>query len=162
MTGPIKSRAKTSTINAASTTKGVETGLDQFMKGLEQPQLFRRLEPRIMFDGAALATADAIDDGGSLAPLADAPQEPAQSGTAPDIVADLYSAADVSGAPAFSSSIVFIDGGVADAGALAAAADGAEVVILDPASDGLAQIASHLEGRQGISAIHILSHGESG
>ncbi|MDD9908757.1 MAG: BspA family leucine-rich repeat surface protein, partial [Ahrensia sp.] len=37
-----------------------------------------------------------------------------------------------------------------------------EVVLLDPARDGVEQIAEALEGRDGIEAIHILSHGDQG
>lgn len=59
--------------------------------------------------------------------------------------------------------IVFIDGGLADWSSLAAAASpGMEVVLLDPAGDGVAQMAEHLSGRSGVAAIHLLSHGEPG
>src|SRR5690606_10790146 len=40
--------------------------------------------------------------------------------------------------------------------------DATELVIIDPASNGFAQIADYLEGRSGIDAIHILSHGDTG
>jgi len=44
-----------------------------------------------------------------------------------------------------------------------AAPEGSEVVVLDGGTDGLAQIAAHLAGRQGaLDAIHILSHGQPG
>ena len=61
------------------------------------------------------------------------------------------------------NSIVFVDWRVADIDSLLAGmpAD-AEVVILDGASDGLDQIAARLQGRSGIEAIHIISHGSSG
>jgi cyclophilin family peptidyl-prolyl cis-trans isomerase/methionine-rich copper-binding protein CopC len=38
----------------------------------------------------------------------------------------------------------------------------AEVFVIDGASDGLSQMASYLEGRTGIEAIHIISHGSVG
>ena len=38
----------------------------------------------------------------------------------------------------------------------------AEIFILDSASDGLSQMASHLYGRGGIDAIHVISHGSVG
>jgi len=37
---------------------------------------------------------------------------------------------------------------------------GAQVVVLDGTQDGLAQVAAHLQGREGVDAIHILSHGQ--
>ena len=43
-----------------------------------------------------------------------------------------------------------------------AAPQGAEVVVLSAAQDGLAQIADHLQGRSGVDAIHVLSHGDVG
>lgn len=61
------------------------------------------------------------------------------------------------------SSIVFVDWRVADIDSILAGipAD-AEVIILDGASDGLDQIAARLQGRSGLDAIHIISHGSSG
>src|SRR5688500_3076159 len=38
----------------------------------------------------------------------------------------------------------------------------AEVVVLDQDRDGLAQIASYLDGRSGLDAIHVVSHGAAG
>ena len=38
----------------------------------------------------------------------------------------------------------------------------AEVVILDPSKDGLQQMADYLKGREGLDAIHLLSHGSDG
>ncbi|NJK63355.1 MAG: DUF4347 domain-containing protein, partial [Synechococcaceae cyanobacterium SM2_3_1] len=45
---------------------------------------------------------------------------------------------------------------------LKAISPNAEVVILDPRRDGLAQITEVLRGRQSVDGIHILSHGNSG
>ncbi|MBN4049958.1 DUF4347 domain-containing protein, partial [bacterium AH-315-M10] len=65
--------------------------------------------------------------------------------------------------PAQSVEIVFIDGAVADARALAdAAPEGSEVYFLDADRSGVEQISEILNGRSGIGAIHILSHGGSG
>src|SRR3954470_19928894 len=61
--------------------------------------------------------------------------------------------------------LVFIDGSVAGAQALAAGAHaGVEVVVLAPGRDGVRQIADHLE-RRGIrdaAAIDIVAHGANG
>ncbi|MEZ5923253.1 MAG: DUF4347 domain-containing protein [Hyphomicrobiaceae bacterium] len=60
-------------------------------------------------------------------------------------------------------SIVFIDAGVTDVTEImtAAVAD-AEIIMLDRASDGLDQIAGHLDGKIGIRSIEIVSRGEAG
>lgn len=62
-----------------------------------------------------------------------------------------------------SQSIVFIDSGLADYQTLLAGLpQDAEVHLLDANRDGLAQIAETLQGRSGIDALHILSHGSPG
>ena len=38
----------------------------------------------------------------------------------------------------------------------------AEVFVLDGESDGLAQMVARLQGRNGIDAIHVISHGSQG
>ena len=61
------------------------------------------------------------------------------------------------------TSFVFIDSRVADIDLLLADMPSeAEVVIINGASDGLDQIVASLQGRSGIDAIHIISHGGSG
>lgn len=60
-------------------------------------------------------------------------------------------------------SVVFIDPGVAGWQTLAAGAGpGVEVVPLDPARDALEQMADTMAGRQGVEAIHVISHGAPG
>jgi hypothetical protein len=59
--------------------------------------------------------------------------------------------------------IVFIEDNVADLDTLVQGMGaGKEVVILDSTLDGLGQIAAALEGRSGIDALHIISHGAAG
>lgn len=59
--------------------------------------------------------------------------------------------------------IIFIDPRVSDYQSLIdSLTDPAEVFVLDGASDGLSQMASLLEGRNGIEAIHVISHGSQG
>jgi len=59
--------------------------------------------------------------------------------------------------------LVFVFDDLHDWQMLAAAApEGAEVVMIDGWSDGLAQMAAHLQGRSGIGALHVLSHGSHG
>ena len=56
--------------------------------------------------------------------------------------------------------LVFIGGNVDDLPALLASVrPGVEVVVLDSSQDGLAQMAEHLAGRSGQTAIHVVSHG---
>src|SRR5690348_16510479 len=59
--------------------------------------------------------------------------------------------------------IVFIEGDVDDLPLLEPSMGaGREVYVLDPAEDGLAQMASILAGRSGISALHVVTHGAQG
>ncbi|WP_296950515.1 Ig-like domain-containing protein [uncultured Massilia sp.] len=59
--------------------------------------------------------------------------------------------------------IVFVENNLPDLqSVLAGLRPGVEVVLLDSAGDGLAQMADALRGRTGIDAIHIVSHGAAG
>ena len=61
------------------------------------------------------------------------------------------------------NTLVFIDSSVRDyTTLLASIAPGAEVIVLDGLSDGVAQISAALAGRSNVSAIHIISHGADG
>ncbi|MDQ6434886.1 DUF4347 domain-containing protein [Mesorhizobium sp. LHD-90] len=59
--------------------------------------------------------------------------------------------------------VIFVDGRIDDLRSILEGADpGAEIVVIDPLRDGIAQIAEALAGRTGIDAIHIVSHGDEG
>ncbi|GEM_PF-1609977 len=59
--------------------------------------------------------------------------------------------------------IIFIEGNVPDLDALILGfGAGKEVIVLDSTQDGLQQIVGALEGRTGVDALHILSHGAAG
>ena len=58
--------------------------------------------------------------------------------------------------------LVFLDPGVSDAVALERASAGAELVRLDPWRDPLVQMAEALEGRQGVTRLHVITHGAPG
>lgn len=61
------------------------------------------------------------------------------------------------------SSLLFIDSTVEDYQSLMAGVNaGTEVYLLDSTQDAIAQITNTLMGREGISSIHIVSHGEAG
>ena len=62
-----------------------------------------------------------------------------------------------------SNAIYFVSSNLPDVATLLAdIPQGAEVVLLNPESDGLNQILAALNGRTGLDAIHIISHGASG
>ena len=59
--------------------------------------------------------------------------------------------------------IYFVDGSLADLAILISSIpEGAEVHVIDPASDGLQQMLDALSGRTGLGSIQILSHGSTG
>ncbi|AXS79455.1 VCBS domain-containing protein [Dechloromonas sp. HYN0024] len=114
------------------------------------------LEQRLMFDGAAVATA-APD------PIADT------SGASTVIDKGIASTTDTSREGALAASqtpsreVAFIDTTVENWQALAAGVkSGVEIVLLTSGTDGIEQIANFLGGKTGFDAIHILSHGTSG
>jgi len=125
--------------------------------GAMRSPLALSLEARMMFDGAVAATvADTAASQGADHPAAqdNTPSEPSSHDT-------------LAAAPSASSDqrheVVFVDSKVANYQQLVAGLKpGTEVVVLDGNKDGLQQIAQYLNGRSGIDAIHILSHGEEG
>ena len=142
------------------------------------------LEPRILFDGAAIATAVAqlfpapaehANDAQSTdadKPADDSHAAAPNEGTAPECsshpaLADASAETTPDAAPDAAShaggSFVFIDQTLAHrADLIAAAPAGAQVVLIDPASNGLAQIDAALATHDNVAAIHIISHGSSG
>ncbi|WP_177224681.1 tandem-95 repeat protein [Variovorax sp. 770b2] len=118
----------------------------------------------------APAAVPAAQPGGEdLARLYTSVDEKAQGGQGQDShgfeglgnALQLYAPRDDQGA--HGAQIVFIDPGVSDVSTLLQGIDpSAEVIFLDNRSDGLSQIASALQGRTDIGAIHILSHGDPG
>ena len=60
------------------------------------------------------------------------------------------------------NSLVFIDPTLADYSSLINSVSDAEVVILDPNQDGIAQITNVLEKQSNISSLHLVSHGDAG
>lgn len=139
--------AKPATSAAAVPSNTAPAGLGSAMRPLA-------LEQRFMFDGAGAA---------------DAVHAAADGAAAPDAVVDtagaLRHALMAEAAPATSQrqEVVFVDSQVANLGELLAGLSGnAEVVILDASKDGLQQMADYLQGRSGLDAIHLLSHGADG
>ena len=121
---------------------------------------FVALEPRILLDAAALAAAaDSIDDDAADSAQPDSLTETENGETGDEVVAALAALS----APAERREVVFVDAKVSDYRALAAGLDaGVELVVLSAEGDGVQQVADYLEGRSGIDAIHLVSHGDVG
>ena len=61
------------------------------------------------------------------------------------------------------NAVYFVNSDLADLDTLLAGVpQGAQVVLLDPTTDGLTQMLTVLNGRTGLDAIHIIGHGSSG
>ena len=131
------------------------------------------LEPRIMFDAAAAATAvdvthheathdaaqDAAQAAAVAAPPAAAPSPAPEAAVAP-APAPPPAAAEAS---AGSNTVVFVDARVQDASSLlqGVAAD-AQVVQLQEGHDGLQQMADYLAAHPGASSVQVIAHGNDG
>jgi len=138
---------------------GVHSGMSSAMRPLA-------LEQRFMFDGAAVGTAmdaaHAVPDAASTAAPADTG---ADTGSAlrHALSTEAPKETEAAAAAAQRQEVVFVDGQVPNVGELLAGLpSSAEVVILDPNKDGLQQMAAYLQGREGLDAIHLFSHGADG
>src|SRR5690606_19692889 len=136
--------------------------------------------PRFLLDAAAVATATevAADQAAQDAAVqAEAPNASPTDHVTDDVVQALTALAapptpkeDVSSDTAAlvasgggRQEVVFVDGNIQNyQQLLAGLPTSTEVVVLDASRNGLEQMAAYLEGRTGIDAIHLLSHGESG
>lgn len=130
-------------------------------EGRAADRLMIALEPRYVFDAAAVATAtDAMESGndahGGENQAANGEDAPAVNGEGEEAVA----AAD---GERPRREIVFIDADVQDAATLIEnVAPDAEVILLSADRDGVAQISATLAGYRDVDAVHIISHGEAG
>lgn len=126
----------------------------------------RTLEPRMVFDAAADATlhqgpAAADMHNPQLAPIDHSPVPPLWDALLPGVAETMEThSASVEAKQA----VIFIDESINDIAGLVTSISkpDADIVLLDAAKDGVQQIAAFLEGRTGISAIHIISHGGEG
>lgn len=116
------------------------------------------LEPRMLFDGAVAAT---LAETAEAQPTADASNDQASPQDTHANTDNL--AATPTGTADNRQEVVFIDNQVKNYQQLISGLKpGSEVVVLDGSKDGLQQIADYLNGRSGIDAIHIISHGDVG
>ena len=125
------------------------------------------LEPRLMFDAAAAATAAEVQSEQVAQDQAEAAVSSEAAGdhqTAEQNESQNLLQAIAAYNPGESTTeVVFVDPTVPDCQTLLAGiGSNAEVIMLDSARDGVEQIAESLAGRSGIDAIHLISHGSSG
>jgi VCBS repeat-containing protein len=135
------------------------------------------LEPRVMYDGAAVATAAAAHhiadhphDHGSSGSHADSPSNflaPAVGGVASNNNHHWDHANDATGIAHQGmhpgDTVVFVDSQIADYQAIVSAMDpSVRIIVYDGTQDGLHEIAQDLKGVHGLAAIDIISHGSSG
>ncbi|MBZ9944661.1 VCBS domain-containing protein [Mesorhizobium sp. BR1-1-13] len=146
-------------------------------RGISFASLALALEPRFMYDAAGAATAATVADQAHAAQSASATDrygEPAHANSdhsgdaARGDITDANSRTETSHAeplptsgPAPVTEIVFVDGRLPDIQSFTPRA-GAEIVVLDPARDGITQVSETLAGYRNLSAIHFVGHGESG
>lgn len=118
-----------------------------------QPHMLA-LEPRIVFDGAIVATAsEALDNSDQNQESADTQESQAIAINQDDL------ASGASG----STELVFIDMRLSDAEILAENINpNAHIIWIDPAKDGVAQIGQALDSYETVSAVHVLTHAEDG
>ena len=124
------------------------------------------LEPRIMFDGAALATgAEVLQEPApqDQTPIPGIDGETSTDSSTTNMDDALWSSGLTLSAPFDRKEIVFIDTSVDDYQTLMEGINpNAEVILLDSTRDGIEQIAEILGDRSDIDAIHIISHGDQG
>ncbi|HEV7286172.1 MAG TPA: DUF4347 domain-containing protein, partial [Kaistia sp.] len=135
----------------------VRLGTKLVQGGKEGTSAMLMLEPRFMFDAAGVATAADAGDGGDSEALH------AENQAVDQALLDALNEISATAPAGDRREIVFIDPTVSDHETLMEGirAD-AEVVLIDPMRDGLAQIAEVLSERSGINAVHVISHGAVG
>ncbi len=115
------------------------------------------LEPRVVFDAAGGALVS------DFLAVPDTPSSPEVASASNGEHEATMQALEGSEPIPQTSNIVFIDSSVSNPAALVSAVQsGFEIVFLSGDTDGLQQIAAYLDGRSGVGAIHILSHGDAG
>ncbi|SNT10406.1 ELWxxDGT repeat protein, partial [Azospirillum sp. RU38E] len=193
MTGKVRSgNPKTKIISQRESAEIAMQATPEPAKKVRRRRQELSLEPRIMFDAAAVATAaDALTlaaaqqvtepqqnhaaDAASALPDIDSKAAPAHHPVASPPSADPAApsfagtptaplATNVSVDPTTDrKEVAFIDTSVTDWQILRAGVkDGVDIVLLDGSQDGLTQMAAWAEGKSGYSAIHVLSHGAEG
>ncbi|MEM1038997.1 MAG: DUF4347 domain-containing protein, partial [Pseudomonadota bacterium] len=141
--------------------------LDRLVGGSNEADLLA-LEPRVLLDAAGAVTGAEIADHAFDAQTERAVDEALSTGgIAPwnsrpsDETQALLDTLGGDAEPL--KEIAFIDGGVEGYEALVASfGPDVSILVLDPDTDGVEQIAASLKGQSDIDAVHIVSHGRSG
>ncbi|MGC4098880.1 MAG: cadherin domain-containing protein [Nitrospira sp.] len=125
------------------------------------------LEPRLMFDAAAAATAAEVKTEQAAQEQAEAAvsEESETAGDAqPSADSQLLLQAISTFMPNESrTEVVFVDPTVPNCRELLSGMDSnIEIIVLDGEQDGIVQIANALSDRTGIDAVHLISHGSAG
>ena len=117
------------------------------------------LEPRYLFDAAALVTGMEVAETTEAAASTDLPDSTSQSDTPKDLAGLFEGFVPVD--QRSPKEIVFVDPAVRDYDTLLQGiSSNAEVVLLDESRDGVEQISEVLANYQDVRAVHILSHGD--
>jgi large repetitive protein len=172
--------SRNSSKSSAASKSKKNGGKTKSMKGQESASLglspavpmIEALEARLVFDGAMDATLNKEVLAKDLLACTDFPAPESQRNLADEstlpsatepLVEQLSEQQTLLTEPAATQEIIFIDSRVEDADILRSSfANNAEVHLIQSNSDGVEQIAAALNGRVGIDAIHIISHGRSG
>ncbi|WP_052088523.1 Ig-like domain-containing protein [Comamonas thiooxydans] len=156
-----KSRSFWSRLTQAMTAQAVKTDAAQRLQPASAVRPLA-LEQRFMFDGAAAVdVAHAATD--AAAPAAAEHMVDTATALRHALTVEAHRATEASPATTQRQEVVFVDSNIKDYEQLISGLKpGTEVVVLDANKDGLQQIADYLDGRSGIDAIHILSHGDVG
>lgn len=131
---------------------------------------FQQLEARVLLDAAGLATAaEGIESIDPVEPAAPEAQDAGTDELDATLVAHLKGDTDgkdsIESTPLLveSTALVVVDTTIENYETLIEnLSDDTEILFLEGDKDGLDQIANYVEGRDSISSIHVLSHGESG
>ncbi len=134
-----------------------------------RPSLIQALEPRMMFDASVGVVADqgaqAVETAAAVAKDTSAASDAAStrdSATHEPVHEAAPATAPVTAASG-NHEVVFVDSAVSDYQKLIAGLPaGVEVVVLENGKDGFKQIADYLDGRNDVTSIDIISHGDKG
>ncbi|KAF1072565.1 MAG: hypothetical protein GAK45_00155 [Pseudomonas citronellolis] len=129
-----------------------------------QPPLISVLEPRMMFDGAAVASAAEASKPTDSQDTADKSTTSTSKDSSDSHVASSDARTDSGSAQAGSGrNVVFVDSRVEDAQQLLqGVAANTDVVFLDKGSDGVQQMAQYLAAHPGAASVQIIAHGNAG
>jgi hypothetical protein len=128
------------------------------------------LEPRFMFDAAGAATgAEAASDAQAQAEAEAAHAQDSQGSaehhgdTSPVDTSTSDTPAPAGAEPATRREVMVVDTSVSGwQDLISDLAPGTETILIDGSQSGIAQLVAALDGKTGIDALHILSHGDKG